>query len=49
LVASLIVSNGIETLLLLEGRDRIDVDEIAGLMTRLVIGGIGSLAAAQQI
>ncbi|TBV76114.1 TetR/AcrR family transcriptional regulator [Pseudoxanthomonas winnipegensis] len=49
LVASLIVSNGIETLLLLEGRERIDIDEVAGLMTRLVIGGIGSLAAAQQI
>lgn len=49
LVASLIVSSGIETLLLLEGRDRIDIDEVAGLMTRLVIGGIGSLAAAQQI
>lgn len=49
LVASLIVSNGIETLLLLEGRDRIDIDEVAGLMTLLVIGGIGSLAAAQQI
>lgn len=49
LVASLIVSNGIETLLLLKGRDRIDIDEVAGLMTRLVIGGIGSLAAAQQI
>jgi len=49
LVASLIVSNGIETLLLLEGRERIDIDEVAGLMTRLVIGGISSLAAAQQI
>ncbi|WP_340648901.1 helix-turn-helix domain-containing protein [Pseudoxanthomonas winnipegensis] len=49
LVASLIVSNGIETLLLLEGREHIDIDEVAGLMTRLVIGGIGSLAAAQQI
>ncbi|RZZ87576.1 TetR/AcrR family transcriptional regulator [Pseudoxanthomonas winnipegensis] len=49
LVASLIVSNGIETLLLLEGRERIDIDEVAGLMTRLVTGGIGSLAAAQQI
>ncbi|MDQ1118844.1 MULTISPECIES: helix-turn-helix domain-containing protein [Pseudoxanthomonas] len=49
LVASLIVSNGIETLLLLEGRERIDIDEVAGLMTRLVMGGIGSLAAAQQI
>jgi hypothetical protein len=40
LVASLIVSNGIETLLLLDGRREIDTPSLAGLMTRLIIHGI---------
>ena len=48
LVASLIVSNGIETLLLLDRREAIEPAEAAEAMTRLVIGGITGLAAPRK-
>lgn len=44
LIASLIVSNGIESLLLLDGRSEVDTSSLAELMTRLIINGINGLA-----
>ncbi|KQT53944.1 MULTISPECIES: TetR/AcrR family transcriptional regulator [unclassified Aureimonas] len=43
LVASLIVSIGIETLLRLDARRDTDISALAALMTRLIVGGIGGL------
>lgn len=48
LVASLIVSNGIETLLLLDMRKTIDTTSIAALMTRIMARGIEGVAAASK-
>lgn len=45
LVASLIVSNGIEALLLLKGGDDIDTTYLAETMTRLIVQGIGGFLA----
>ncbi len=46
LIAGLIVANGIETLLLLEGRDQDDTAALAALMTRLLMHGINGLGGA---
>lgn len=48
LIASLIVSNGIETLLLLDGHNHGNTAPIADLMTRLMIGGISGLGATHK-